>query len=154
MNLSDEGLRLLAASPIAQRQGGHAHFWERALTRRQFLATTGLAGGAIVTSSIWMPLLAEASGSAGPTPIPYGPGVPDHPELDAFHFQFPGTDFDESSIFDFKGLVGVADIDGPGAGVHSGAPIAGATFGSDNRFMKGTYIDTGGERRHGTFAFI
>jgi hypothetical protein len=142
MNLSDEGLRLLAASRIAQRQGGHAHFWERALTRRQFLATTGLAGGAIVTSSIWMPLLAEASGSAGPTPIPYGPGVPGHPELD------------ESSIFDFKGLVGVADIDGPGAGVHNGAPIAGATFGSDNRFMKGTYIDTGGKRRHGTFAFI
>jgi hypothetical protein len=151
MNLSDEGLRLLAASRIAQRQGGHAHFWERALTRRQFLATTGLAGGAVVTSSIWMPLLAEASGSAGPTPIPYGPGVPG---LEAFHFQFPGTDFDESSIFDFKGLVGVADIDGPGAGMYGGKPIVDASFGSDNRFMKGTYIGTDGKRHHGTFAFI
>jgi hypothetical protein len=151
MSLTDEGLRLLAASTIAHRQGGHAHFWERALTRRQFLATTGLAGGAVVTSSIWIPLLAEASGSAGPIPIPYGPGVEG---LEAFHFQFPGTDFDESSIFDFKGLVGVADIDGPGAGMHGGKPIVDASFGSDNRFMKGTYIGTDGKRHHGTFAFI
>jgi hypothetical protein len=29
-----------------------------------------------------------------------------------------------------------------------------ASFGSDNRFMKGTYIGTDGKRHHGTFAFI
>ena len=32
MNLADEGLRLLAASRMAQQQEGHAHFWERALS--------------------------------------------------------------------------------------------------------------------------
>lgn len=150
MNLSHEGLRLLAASPIAHQAEGHAHFWERALSRRQFLAATGLAGGAMVTSSVWMPLLAEASRSAGPTPIPYGPTLGGQ----LFHFQFVGPNLDESSVFNFKGLVGVAEIDGPGAGMHNGEPIAGATFGSDNRFMKGTYIGTDGKRHRGTFAFI
>lgn len=151
MRLSDEGLRLLAASPIAHRQEGHAHFWERALTRRQFLATTGLAGGAVVTSSIWMPLLAEASSSVMPTPIPYGTTVGGK----LFHFLFPMANTDVSSIFNFKGVVGVADIDGPGAGTHNGKPLpANAQFGSDNRFMKGVYIGTDGKRHHGTFAFI
>jgi hypothetical protein len=151
MSLRDEGLRLLAASPIAHRQDGHTHFWERALTRRQFLATTGLAGGAVMTSSIWMPMLAEAGGSAAPTPIPYGSTINDA----LFHFLFPVADTDVSSIFNFKGVVGVADIDGPGAGTHKGKPLpANAQFGSDNRFMKGTYIGTDGKRHRGTFAFI
>jgi hypothetical protein len=151
MNLSDEGLRLLAASRIARRQGGHAHFWERALTRRQFLATTGLAGGAVVTSSIWMPMLAEASGSAAPTPIPYGTTI----NGALFRFLFPVAGTDVSSIFNFNGVVGVADIDGPGAGTYKGKPLpANAEFGSDNRFMKGIYIGTDGKRHRGTFAFI
>ena len=150
MDLNSEGLRLLAASPIAHQPEGHTHFWERALTRRQFLATTGLAGGAVVTSSIWAPLVAEASRSAAPTPIPYGSVI--GPKL--FHFLFPQPNTDESSIFNFKGTVGVAEISGPGVATHNGALVPGTTFGSDNRFMKGTYIGTDGKRRHGTFAFI
>jgi len=157
MNLSYEGLRLLAASPIAQHQGGHAHFWERALTRRQFLATTGLAGGAVVTSSLWMPLIAQASGSAAPTPIPYGSVVEIKPlglGPKLFHFLFPQLNTDESSIFNFKGTVGVAEISGPGVARHNGELVPNTTFGSDNRFMKGTYIGVDGKRHHGTFAFI
>lgn len=149
MNLTSEGLRLLAASPIGQRHEGHAHFWDRALTRRQFLATTGVAGGAVVTSSIWMPLVAEAAGSAAPTPIPYGTTIGK-----LFHFLPPAPNTDDSSIFNFKGTVGVADISGPGAGTHNGEPLSGAHFGSDNRFMKGVYVGLDGKRHHGTFAFI
>lgn len=151
MKLTDEGLRLLAASPIAHHQEGHAHFWERALSRRQFLAAGGLAGGAVVTSSIWMPLIAEAGSTVAPRPIPYGTVVGGK----LFHFQFPVANTDVSSIFDFKGVVGVADISGPGAGMHDGAPLPPDTqFGSDNRFMKGVYIGTDGRRHRGTFAFI
>jgi hypothetical protein len=150
MNLSDEALRLLAASPIAHQQRGHAHFWERALSRRQFLATTGLAGGAVVTSSIWMPLIAEAGTGAAPTPIPYGTTLGQ-----LFHFLPPAPNTDESSIFNFKGTVGVAEINGPGAGTHDGQPLpSNAEFGSDNRFMKGIYIGADGESHRGTFAFI
>jgi hypothetical protein len=155
MNLSDEGLRLLAASPLAHHQGGHAHFWERALSRRQFLAASGLAGGAVVTSNVWMPLTAEARGTPGPVPIPYGNTLTGPNGDVLFHFQGVGPNLDESSIFDFKGVVGVAEINGPGAGMHNGEPLAAdAQFGSDNRFMKGVYIGTDGKRHRGTFAFI
>jgi hypothetical protein len=154
MNLTSEGLRVLAASRIAHQPEGHAHFWERALTRRQFLATTGLAGGAVVTSSIWMPLLAEAASSAAPTPIPYGTRIPP-PNGTLFHFLPPQANTDESSIFNFKGTVGVAEISGPGAGTHNGEALPPDTqFGSDNRFMKGVYIGADGKRHRGTFAFI
>jgi hypothetical protein len=153
MNLTEQGLGLLAASPIAHREGGHAHFWERALSRRTFLGAAGLAGGAVVTSSMWTPLIAEAAAEPAPPspiPIPYGSIVGGK----LFHFNFPVANTDVSSIFDFKGVVGVADINGPGAGVHNGKPLNGATFGSDNRFMQGVYVGSDGERHRGTFAFI
>lgn len=153
MNLTEQGLRLLAASPIARRAGGHAHFWKRALSRRQFLGAAGLAGGAVVTSSVWSPLIAEAAAvpaPPSPIPIPYGSTVAGK----LFHFLFPVANTDVSSIFNFNGVVGVADINGPGAGVHDGKPLSGATFGSDNRFMKGVYVGTDGKRHRGTFAFI
>jgi hypothetical protein len=150
MNLTDEGLKILAASPIADHPHAHSHFWERALSRRHFLAATGLAGGAIVTSSAWMPALAKTA-NAAPRPIPYGTMIGGT----LFHFQSPTPNTDESSIYDFKGTVGVAEISGPGAGVHNGAPLASnAEFGSDNRFMKGVYVGTDGKRHHGTFGFI
>lgn len=154
MNLTEQGLGILAASPIADHPHAHAHFWERALSRRHFLVAAGLAGGAAVTSSIWMPGLAEASGSVAPIPIPYGTTVPGPSGDVLFHFQFPVADTDVSSIFNFKGVVGVADIEGPGAGVHDGKPLNGSHFGSDNRFMKGIYIGADGRRHRGTFAFI
>jgi hypothetical protein len=150
MNLTEEGLRLLAASPIADQPHGHKHFWERALSRRHFLAAAGLGGGAVITSTAWMPVLAEAAGSAPPTPIPYGTTIGGK----LFHFLFPVANTDVSLISDFKGVVGVADIDGPGTGLHNGKPLDGAHFGSDNRFMKGVYVGTDGKRHRGTFAFI
>lgn len=155
MNLTEQGLGVLASSPIADHPYAHAHFWERALSRRNFLAAAGLAGGAAVTSSIWMPQIAQASKSVAPTPIPYGTTITGPDGVDVlFHFQFPVANTDVSSVFNFKGVVGVADIEGPGAGVHAGKALDGAHFGSDNRFMKGVYIGTDGKRHHGTFAFI
>jgi len=149
MNLSDEGLEILAASPIANHPHAHSHFWERALSRRDFMAAAGLAGGAVVTSSAWMPVLAKTA--PAPRPIPYGTMVGG----ELFHFQGTKANLDESSIYDFKGAVGVANIEGPGAGVHNGAALAAsAEFGSDNRFMKGVYVGTDGKKHHGTFGFI
>jgi len=149
MNLSDDGLKILAASSIANHPHGHAHFWERALSRRDFLAAAGVAGGAVITSSAWMPVFAGAPPT--PRPIPYGTMVGGK----LFHFEGTKPNLDESSIYDFKGTVGVANVSGPGAGVHNGAPLASnAQFGSDNRFMKGVYVGTDGKQHHGTFGFI
>jgi hypothetical protein len=152
MDLTEQGLRLLAASAIANPEGGHSHFWKHALSRRHFLAAAGLAGGAVVTSSAWLPFVAEASDSAvaAPIPIPYGTTI----NGKLFHFLPPQANTDVSSIYDFKGVVGVADIEGPGAGVHDGKALVDPHFGSDNRFMKGVYMGVDGKRHRGTFAFI
>jgi len=109
MNLTEQGLGLLAASPIAHREGGHAHFWERALSRRTFLSAAGLAGGAVVSSSMWAPLIAEAAAEPAPPspiPIPYGSLVGGK----LFHFNFPVANTDVSSIFDFKGVVMIGEV--------------------------------------------
>ncbi|TMD86266.1 MAG: twin-arginine translocation signal domain-containing protein, partial [Chloroflexi bacterium] len=39
---------------------GHAHFWMRAITRRGFLGSAALAGGAAATAGAWLPQLARA----------------------------------------------------------------------------------------------
>jgi hypothetical protein len=149
MNLTDRGIEILAASPAANHPHAHAHFWERALSRRDFLVATGLAGGAVITASAWTPVLAKTA--PAPKPIPYGTMIGGK----LFHFQGTQPNTDESAIYDFQGTVGVANIEGPGAGVHSGAPLpSNAEFGSDNRFMKGVYVGTDGKRHHGTFGFI
>src|SRR2546425_4894776 len=54
--------------PIA-RAPGHVHFWERPMSRRTFVGTSAVAGGAVVTAGMWAPLLVDAS-SVEPTPIP------------------------------------------------------------------------------------
>src|ERR1700694_5713201 len=100
MNLTEQGLRLLAASPIAQQAGGHTHFWKRALSRRNFLTAAGLAGGAVVTSSVWTPLIAEAAAvpaPPSPIPIPYGTTLGGQ----LFHFLSPIANTDVSSVFNF-----------------------------------------------------
>src|ERR1700724_4882388 len=99
MNLTEQGLGVLASSPIADHPYAHAHFWERALSRRNFLAAAGLAGGAAVTSSLWMPQFAQASGAtAAPTPIPHGTTITGLKGDVLFHFQFPVANTDVSSI--------------------------------------------------------
>lgn len=128
---------------------GHAHFWERAaLTRRKFLSSAALAGGAALTSPLWAAKLAEAApfAEADPSHIPGGTTLPFQPT--PFHFYFPGAG-DIATITDFEGVVGVADIPFTGS-THVGA----LQWKADVRFMKGTYVGTEGDTRTGAFAFI
>jgi len=136
-----------------QRYVGHAHFWERALSRGQFIRTAAGAGGAALTSSIWMPALAHAAKPipAAPNPIPgttvFIPGTP------AFHVNGPGPGVEVATITDFHGLVGVAHVTGTGTGTTSGVGTP-LTFDADMRFMKGLYTAVDGHNYHGTFGFI
>ena len=127
---------------------GHPHFWERAMSRRQFLGTSAVAGGAVVSAPLWGPALAEASSMVDPKPIPQVilPGTP-------FHAQFLGTTTNPSSITDFRGMVGGVDLLGTGVGTDSTGdhPLFTAV---DNRFMTGTYIGVDGKRHRGTFGFV
>jgi len=125
---------------------GHDHFWARAMSRRQFLGTTAGAAAAVATSSLWFPTLVEAAGS-DPTPIPGGfaPG---------FH-AFLGPGVEPSSIFNYRGVTGVATVQGTGTGTNTrtGEKTA-LLFDSDNRFMRGEYVGLDGHRHKGTFGFV
>jgi len=129
--------------------GGHRHRWEGPLSRRQFLGATAAAGGAAATASLWTPLLAGAA-SIDPTPIPETifPGAP-------FHVQFPLPGNDQSTINNFKGVVASTQVSGKGTTTDTST---GATspffFGSDMRFMQGTYIGEDGQTHKGTFVFV
>ena len=141
-------MRVPTGFSIATAQRGHAHFWQRGMSRRQFIGSAAAVGGAAATSSLWMPLVAQAVAN-DPTHIPQtaAPGLP-------FHIVLPGTG-EPSSITNFHGVVGVAAVGGQGTGTNT---ETGATerllFDMDNRFMKGTYVGAGGQTYEATFAFV
>jgi len=136
------------------RYAGHAHFWERAMmSRRQFIGTAFGATGAVLSSGLWMPGVALAHGSA-PKPIPGGI-QPFGPGTEVFHLFLPGHGNEPSTITDFHGSIGIAEVQGTGRGLDTRTghqqPLL---FDVDTRFMKGVYIGLDGERHRGTFAFI
>ncbi len=140
---------------------GHVHFWDVAMTRRKFLGSAALAGGAAVTAGVWMPQLAKADfdtvATVLPRPIPGGvapfgifihhfPPVPPIP---------PGPINEPSEITDFNGLVGVCRVTGAGKGTDltTGATTR-LSYQVDNGFMSGLYVGEDGGTHHGTFAFV
>src|SRR5690242_1468299 len=83
---------------------GHPHFWERVMTRRGFIGTSALLGGAAMTAPLW-PSVGWAATMVDAKPIPQTifPGAP-------FHVQFLGPHAEPSSITDFKGIIGGVDL--------------------------------------------
>ena len=136
---------------------GHSHFWERALSRRNFVLAAGGASGLLLASKLFSPSAARAWESAAPKPLPGGTHLPFMPASgpnSVIHFFFPGTGQEPSVISDFKGVVGLANVNGTGTGTDAKGNKTSLLFGSDNRFMKGEYIGVDGERHRGAFAFI
>jgi len=145
-SVSPETLSRLKYMDGGRRHPGHAHFWDRALSRRGFLQTTGAAAGALVLgSSAWTPAWAKPH-DATPNPVPAfinGPHV------------FTGPDTDRSSIFDFDGDIGYAVVDGTGVGRDTSTGVETAyDYEVDLRFMQGKFIGKDGKHHHGTFCLI
>ena len=129
---------------------GHKHFWQRALSRRGFLGTAaGVAGGASLVFA------QRPSNGAAPRPIPGGI-QPFGPGTEVFHLFPIGPGSEPSTITDFNGFVGGAEIQGPWtvSGPSAPGPIPPATYDADIRFMIGEYIGLEGRHQQGTFAFI
>jgi hypothetical protein len=119
------------------------------VTRAQFLRRGVAAAGGL---ALLDPLSALAGTSGQPKPIPGGLDsnlnpVPANPLV---HVLPPGLGFESSTIGDFNGALGAADIEGTAHGSDGSA----YDFDCDMRFMRGVYIDTSGRVREGSFGFI
>lgn len=122
---------------------GHAHFWERALSRRQVITTAAVSAGtaAALSSGLLAPVLADARhASSAPKPIPevIMPGTP-------FHVLSPGSE-EPSTINDFKGFIGATEIQGHGS--HD------LLLDVDMRFMQGASIGVDDHVHQGVFGFV
>jgi len=142
---------------------GHAHFWDRALSRRQLLGRSAGVAGVAAGSALGLPALARAAapGPGEPGPIPGGTTIDG---LGQFHFYFPTANNpvgstttiesgrgDPSTITDFNGFIGVGEWGGGTGKDQDGTTVYWA---ADVRFMDGEYIGLDGRHRQGAFAFI
>jgi hypothetical protein len=129
---------VLSVRPL---EPGHRH----APSRREFLvAGAGLGAAGFLGAQVIGADPALAARRAGaPRPIPGGV-QPFGPGTEVFHVFPPGAG-EPSTITDFNGFVGVAHIQGAGAGL---------TFDVDNRFMTGEYIALNGRHFNATFGFL
>jgi hypothetical protein len=123
------------------------------LRRGHFVRRAAAVVGVLVVAMAVFATPAFARGKPGtPKPIPGGLSadfvpVPSDPFI---HVLPPFPPFEMSTIGDFSGTVGAADIQGTARG-SDGTTY---TFDADMRFMVGTYVDTAGNVQHGSFAFI
>ena len=115
------------------------------VSRRQFLKTAAGAAGVVLGSSLWKPALADGGG-ADPKPIPTGIRGPNG----LLHIYLPGSGAETSTITDFAGFVGVANVKGQGT-TNDGTRLY---FDVDSRFMKGIYLGTDGRPHRGAFALV
>jgi hypothetical protein len=122
-----------------------------ALSRGQFLRRTALVIGGLAGLDLLRATPAFAAGS-DPKPIPGGFSaefvpVPTDPFI---HVLPPGLGFEMSTITDFNGFVGAAEIQGKA----NGSDGTKYDFDADMRFMRGLYEGVDGSLRRASFAFI
>jgi hypothetical protein len=136
-----------AIPPPSEIVSHHAH---HALSRRAFIGSMAGAAGAAVSAGL-LPVSALAQvPNLAPKPTPNSitiGGV-------TFHFTFFGPTIDPSSITDFNGAVGVADVQGTGTATNPDGSAETLLFDTDVRFMSGLYVGMDGAVHKGTFGFV
>ena len=116
----------------------------------------GGAAAAAAGASLGSGLLWPAAASAGsltiapPRPTPATTTVAGSIST-SISFE-PGVD--PSSITDFKGFVGVADVQGTGTARNPDGSVETLLFDTDMRFMQGTYVGLDGAVHEATFGFV
>jgi hypothetical protein len=86
------------------------------------------------------PAFADSDETVAPNPIPGGDG--------GTHHFLPGRGKEVSTITDFNGFVGVAQLTGTGKATGFAAPI---NFSVDNRFLMGQFVGVDGRVHQGLF---
>jgi hypothetical protein len=127
------------------------HAARHALTRRAFIGSMAAVAGAAAGAGL-IPALAHAAkpSSIAPVPTPNTVVIGGLP----FHFTSFGPGIDPSSINDFNGFVGVADVQGTGTATNPDGSTETLLFDTDMRFMNGVYVGADGAVHKGTFGFV
>src|SRR5438067_8394369 len=120
---------------------GHAHFWERALSRRQLFGATALAMGASLAwpTAGFAESESDKKKNADPKPIPGGTAFLG-PGTRIFHANFPVFGNEVSTITDFNGSMAAGEVQGSGL-TNTGTTLF---YDADMRFMSGQYVGVDG----------
>ena len=120
------------------------------LTRQAFL---GSSAGALLGAGLLRPPAAfGANPHTDRSPNPTSSRV----TLNGVTFALTsfGPGLDPSSITDFNGFVGVADVQGTGTATNPDGSTETLLYDTDMRFMTGTYVGKDGKNYRGTFGFV
>lgn len=147
---------------VPVRRRGHAHFWQRALSRRHVVQTAAGAGVLALGGNLSFPRFVRAMQVDGAMPKPI-PGGLDLGGGNIIHVNLPEPGQEPSTITDFRGFVGVSHAQGEGT-VTTGGGAGGLStpttkgdrlvFDADMRFMQGRYRGEDGQEHNGSFAFV
>jgi hypothetical protein len=128
-----------------------SHHMQHALTRRAFIGSMAAVAGAAAGVCL-IPAVVRAGKPSSTAPVP----TPNTTVVGGktFHFISFGPGVDPSSINDFNGFVGVADVRGTGTGTNPDGSTETLLFDTDVRFMSGVYVGEDGAVHKGTFGFV
>ena len=127
------------------------HAVRHALTRRAFIGSMAAVTGAAAGAGL-IPALARAAKPSNAAPVPTSNTVVVGGQT--FHVTFFGPGVDPSSINDFNGKVGVADVQGTGTATNPDGSSETLLFDTDMRFMDGVYVGADGAIHKGAFGFV
>lgn len=144
-----DSARLAALGQLPQPADHHVR---HALSRRAFLGGTAGVTAAAVGAGLLRPVTAFAGQRFNATPKPTT-SVLSLEDRD-FHVTSFGPGIDPSSITDFNGFVGVADVRGIGTATNPDGSTETLLFDTDMRFMDGVYVGQDGRKHQGTFGFV
>ena len=149
MRMVSQDLRIPAPVGVDAPRDRHLR---HALSRRAFIASSAGAAGAVLGAGLLTPTTAGASKGSNPAPKP----TTNHTTIGGVDFSltFFGPGLDASSITDFNGFLGVADVQGTGTATNPDGTVETLLFDSDMRFMSGVYVAQDGRTHKGTFGFV
>ncbi len=128
--------------------------------KRLMLATSLFVAALLIGSSVraddsqiiqaWVAALAAKLSNAAPRPTANTFTLAGK----TFHLTLFGPGIDPSSIYDFNGFVGVAEVQGTGTATNPDGSTETLLFDTDMRFMSGVYVGVDGAVHKGAFAFV
>jgi hypothetical protein len=127
-----------------------SHHVHHLLSRRAFMGSMAAAAGTAIGAGLLPETVLAAKGSSAPKPTATVTNVFG---VD-FHLTFFGPGIDPSSIGDFNGFVGVADVQGTGTAHNPDGTTETLLFDTDMRFMSGVYVGVDGAVHKGAFGFV